>query len=115
MVAQALEARWPQSRRRGRPGTPAEVVIRMLLLKHPFDWSYDDLERGVRAQLVYRMFTRIDAGEVPDAKTILKIARVLGPDVIEQLHRQVVDVAKRAGVTHGRRFRVDTTVVATNV
>src|SRR5213076_2248294 len=98
VVAQALEARWPQSRRRGRLGTPAEVVMRMLILKHLFDWSYDDLER-----------------EVPDAKTILKIARALGPEVIEQLHRQVIEVAKRAGVTHGRRFRVDTTVVETNV
>ncbi len=115
VVAQALEARWPQSRRRGRPGTPAEVVIRMLILKHLFDWSYDDLEHEVRANLVYRAFTRIDAGDVPDAKTILKIARALGPEVIEQLHRQVVEVAKRAGVTHGRRFRIDTTVVATNV
>jgi IS5 family transposase len=115
VVAQALETRWPQSRRRGRPGTPAEVVIRMLILKHLFDWSYDDLEREVRANLVYRMFTRIDAGDVPDAKTILKIARALGPAVIKQLHRQVVDIAKRAGVTHGRRFRVDTTVVETNV
>jgi transposase, IS5 family len=115
VVAHALEARWPQSRRRGRLGTPAEVVIRLLILKHLFDWSYDDMEREVRANLVYRMFTRIDAGEVPDAKTILKIARALGPEVIEQLHRQVVEVAKRAGVTHGRRFRIDTTVVETNV
>jgi IS5 family transposase len=115
VVAQALERRWPQSRRRGRLGTPAEVVIRLLILKHLFDWSYDDMEREVRANLVYRMFTRIDAGDVPDAKTILKIARALGPDVIEQLHRQVVEVAKRAGVTHGRRFRIDTTVVETNV
>jgi IS5 family transposase len=115
VVAQALEKRWPQSRRRGRLGTPAEVVIRLLILKHLFDWSYDDMEREVRANLVYRMFTRIDAGDVPDAKTILKIARALGPAVIEQLHRQVVEVAKRAGVTHGRRFRIDTTVVATNV
>ena len=115
VVAQALERRWPQSRRRGRLGTPAEVVIRLLILKHLFDWSYDDLEHEVRANLVYRAFTRIDAGEVPDAKTILKIARALGPDVIEQLHRQVVEVAKRAGVTHGRRFRIDTTVVETNV
>ena len=114
-VAQALEARWPESRRRGRPGTPAEVVLRMLILKHLFDWSYDDLEREVRANLVYRAFTRIDAEEVPDAKTILKIARALGPEVIEQLHRHVVEVAKRAGVTHGRRFRIDTTVVETNV
>ena len=115
VVAQALEKRWPQSRRRGRLGTPAEVVIRLLILKHLFDWSYDDMEREVRANLVYRMFTRIDAGDVPDAKTILKIARALGPDVIEQLHRQVVEVATRAGVTHGRRFRIDTTVVETNV
>ncbi|PYQ92655.1 MAG: ISNCY family transposase [Acidobacteria bacterium] len=115
VVAQGLEKRWPQSRRRGRLGTPAEVVIRMLILKHLFDWSYDDLEHEVRANLVYRAFTRIDAGDVPDAKTILKIARALGPQVIEQLHRQVVEVAKRAGVTHGRRFRVDTTVVETNV
>jgi transposase, IS5 family len=114
-VAQGLERRWPQSRRRGRLGTPAEVVIRMLILKHLFDWSYDDLEHEVRANLVYRAFTRIDAGDVPDAKTILKIARALGPEVIEQLHRQVVEVAKRAGVTHGRRFRIDTTVVETNV
>jgi DDE family transposase len=98
VVAQALEKRGPQSRRRGRLGTPAEVVIRMLVLKHLFDWSYDDMER-----------------EVPDAKTILKIARTLGPEVIEQLHRQVVEVAKRAGGTHGRRFRIDTTVVAPNV
>jgi IS5 family transposase len=115
VVAQALEQRWTQSRRRGRPGTPAEVVLRMLILKHLFDWSYDDMEREVRANLVYRMFTRIDAGDVPDAKTIVKIARALGPDVIEQLHRQVIEVAKRAGVTHGRRFRIDTTVVETNV
>jgi IS5 family transposase len=87
----------------------------MLILKHLFDWSYDDLEHEVRANLVYRAFTRIDAGDVPDAKTILKIAQALGPDVIEQLHRQVIEVAKRAGVTHGRRFRIDTTVVETNV
>jgi transposase, IS5 family len=114
-VAEAMEARWPQSRRRGRLGTPAEVVLRMLILKHLFDWSDDDLEHEVRANLVYRAFTRIDAGDVPDAKTILKIARALGPDVIEQRHRRVVDVATRAGVTHGRRFRIDTTVVETNV
>ena len=65
VVAQALEARWPQRRRRGRPGTPAEIVIRMLILKHLFDWSYDNLEHEVRANLVYRAFTRIDAEEVP--------------------------------------------------
>jgi transposase, IS5 family len=31
------------------------------------------------------------------------------------VHRQVIEIAKRAGVTHGRRFRIDTTVVETHV
>src|SRR5262249_5522524 len=107
VVAHALEKRWPQSRRRRRLGTPAAVVS----LKDLFDWSYDDLEKEVRANPVYRGFTRIGAREVPDGKTILKTAGARGPDVIGQLHRQVIEVAKRAGVTHGRRFRTETTVV----
>ena len=114
-VTAALEQRWPKSRTRGREGTPAEVVLRMLILKHLHDWSFDELEQEVRANLVYRAFTRIGVDAVPDAKTILKIAKALGPDVITDLHQRVVDVAKRAGVTHGRRFRIDTTVVETNV
>src|SRR6266446_9370746 len=64
VVAQGLEARWPQSRRRGRPGTPAEVVVRMLMLKHLFDWSYGDLEHEVRANLVYRAGTLIEPSRV---------------------------------------------------
>jgi IS5 family transposase len=114
-VASALEHRWPQSRTRGREGTPAEVVLRMLILKHLHDWSFDELEQEVRANLVYRAFTRIGVDAVPDAKTILKIAKALGPEVITDLHQRVVDIAKRAGVTHGRRFRIDTTVVETDV
>jgi IS5 family transposase len=51
----------------------------------------------------------------PDAKTILKIANALGPAVIAQLHQRVVALAIDAGVTTGRRLRVDTTVVETNI
>jgi IS5 family transposase len=89
-VVAALEQRWPQSRRRGRPGTPAEVVLRMLILKHLHDWSFDELEQEVRANLVYRAFTRIGVDAVPDAKTILKIANALGPEVITDLHQRIV-------------------------
>ena len=57
-VDKALSQRHPQSRRRGRPGFPAEVVLRLLILKHIRNWSYAVLEREVRANLVYRDFTR---------------------------------------------------------
>ena len=58
-IYEAQGERYPQSRRRGREQTAAEVVLRLLLLKHIRNWSYDTLEREVRANLVYRAFTRI--------------------------------------------------------
>ena len=51
----------------------------------------------------------------PDAKTILKIAQTLGPEVIQALHRRVVALAIGAGVVKGRRLRIDTTVVETPI
>src|SRR5262245_20999611 len=47
-VTEALAQRHPESQRRGRLGTPAAVVLRMLVLKHLHDWSFDDCEREVR-------------------------------------------------------------------
>jgi transposase, IS5 family len=45
IVYEALARRWPKSRTRGRPGTPADMVLRLLLLKHIRNWSYRALER----------------------------------------------------------------------
>jgi IS5 family transposase len=59
VVYEALAKRRPKSRCRGRRGTPADVVLRMLTLKHIRNWSYDELERKVRANLVCRDFGRL--------------------------------------------------------
>ena len=115
IVYEALARRWPQSRTRGRPGTPAEVVLRLLLLKHMRNWSYRVLEREVRANLVYRQFTRVGAQKVPDAKTLGRLAIALGPEIIEQIHRRVIAIACEKRIVRGRRLRVDTTVVETDI
>src|SRR6202795_3934378 len=114
-VYEAQGERHPQSRRRGREQTPAEVVLRLLLLKHIRNWSYDTLEREVRANLVYRAFTRVGDGKVPDAKTMARLGQLIGPEVIEELHQRIVQLAQEHGVTRGRQLRVDTTVVETNI
>src|ERR1700723_1524214 len=49
-VYEALARRHPKSRSRGRLGAPAEMVLRLLILKHIRNWSYGVLEREVRAQ-----------------------------------------------------------------
>jgi hypothetical protein len=42
----------------------------MLVLKHRYDWSFDECEREVRGSLVYRAFCRIDGERVPDAMMV---------------------------------------------
>jgi IS5 family transposase len=78
-VFEAQARRCLKSRTRGRRQTSAEVVFRLLILKHVRNWSYAVLEREVRANLVYRTFARIDAEKVPDAKTLGRLGRVVGP------------------------------------
>ena len=114
-VHEALLRRHPRSRTRGRRGTPAEIVLRMLLLKHVRNWSFGELEREVRPNLVYREFTRVGSGKVPDAKALGRQALALGPEVVEQIHRRMVELAVEHKVVQGRKMRVDTTVVETNI
>jgi transposase, IS5 family len=114
-VYEALAQRHPNSRSRGRRGVPAETVLRLLVLKHVRNWSYDVLEREVRANLVYRDFTRVGGGKAPDAKTMGRWGLALGPEVLKQIHERMVRIAQDHGVTAGRRMRVDTTVVETNI
>jgi transposase, IS5 family len=114
-VYEALARRHAKSRSRGRRGVPAETVLRLLLLKHIRNWSYEVLEREVRANLVYRDFTRVGAGKTPDAKTMGRWGLAVGSEVVKQIHQRLVQLAQVNGLVAGRKMRVDTTVVETNV
>jgi IS5 family transposase len=114
-VSEALAQRHPLSQRRGRLGTPAVVLLRMLVLKHLHDWSFDECEREVRGSLVYRAFCRIDGERVPDAKTLIRLAHLLDKPVLKDLLARLVTLGCTRRVIQGRRLRVDTTVVETNI
>ena len=115
VVYEAQGERHGQSATRGRSQTPAEMVLRLLLLKHVRNWSFDTLEREVKMNLAYRDFTRIGVGKVPDAKTLARIAQALGGEVIAKLHERLVAIAQEKGAVRGRKMRVDTTVVEANI
>src|SRR6202167_739188 len=114
-VYEAQGERHEHSATKGRSQTPAEMVLRLLLLKHVRNWSFDTLEREVWMNLASRDFARIGMGKVPDAKTLARIAQALGGEVIAELHRRLVEIAREEGVIRGRKLRVDTTVVETNI
>ena len=63
----------------------------------------------------YRAFTRIGDEKVPDAKTLARLGQVIGPEVIGELHERLMELARERGVVQGRKMRVDTTVVETNI
>jgi transposase, IS5 family len=52
IVFEELGKRHPKSKSRGREGTPAETVMRLMILKHIRNWGYVTLEREVRTNLV---------------------------------------------------------------
>jgi IS5 family transposase len=114
-VYEALRRRRPKSATRGRKGTPAEVALRMLALKHMRNWSFDVLEREVRANMVYRIFTRIGAEKVPDAKTVARIEYALGPEIFKKVQSRIVGIAREQKAVEGRKMRIDTTVTETNI
>jgi IS5 family transposase len=87
----------------------------MLVLKHLHDWSFDECEREVRGSLVYRAFCRIDGERVPDAKTLIRLAHVLDEPVLKDLLARLVTLGRARRVIPGRRLRIDTTVVETNI
>jgi len=68
VVYQAQGERHENSATRGRAQTPAETVLRLLLLKHVRNWSFDTVEREVNLNLACRDFVRIGLGKVPYAK-----------------------------------------------
>jgi hypothetical protein len=53
--------------------------------------------------------------KVLDEKTLVRLGQAIGPETIRELHDRVVALARQRGVIRGRKMRVDTTVVETNV
>jgi len=110
-----LAKRYRQTLTRGRPSTPVEVILRMHTVKHLYGWSYEETERFVSDSLVLRQFCRIYLESVPDDTTLIRWANLIGPETLVQLNDRAVELARSLKVTRGRKLRVDSTAVETNI
>src|SRR4051812_13270404 len=110
-----LSRRRPHSLTRGRRSTPVEVILRMLVVKRLYRWSYEQTEHFVGDSLVLRQFCRLYWEPVPDDTTLLRWAQLIGPQTLERLNARVVELAQSRKVTRGRKLRVDSTVIATTI
>jgi transposase, IS5 family len=110
-----MARRRPHSLSLGRPGTPVEVVLRLLVIKRLHGWSYEEVEHFVSDSLVLRQFCRVYLEKVPDDTTLLRWAHVIAPETLAVLNDRVVALARQLAVTGGRKLRLDSTVVETTI
>jgi IS5 family transposase len=114
-VKNDLAQRYPNTRTRGRRSTPVEVILRMLVVKHLYNWSYEQAEAFVADSITLRQFCRIYLNSVPDDTVLIKWANLIRPETLQQLLEHVVQMAQRLKVTRGRKLRTDGTVVESNI
>ena len=110
-----LVRRSPHTATRGRYSTPVEVILRLLIIKRLYGWSYEETERFVRDSLILRQFCRVYWEGVPDDTTLIRWAQLVGPETLQAVNERVVALARALKVTRGRKLRVDSTVVETHI
>src|SRR5258708_35307337 len=64
----------------GRHSTPVEVLLRLLILKHLYQWSYKETEGRVADSLVLRWFCRVAFHGVPAPSTPCPWEQTLPPN-----------------------------------
>lgn len=100
----------------GRPTIPMATYVRLMVTKQRTGWGYEALVKEVSDSIHLRRFCLIALdGQVPHESTIRKLTRRLGPEVVTELCRGVIELA-----VHERRFvarsaRIDSTVVEADV
>src|SRR6187551_3909676 len=93
-VREDLARRYPRTRSRGRPSTPVEVILRMLVVMRLYGWSYAQAEYFVNDSLILRQFCRVYLERVPDDTTLIRWANTVGPEALGRLNDRVVQLAR---------------------
>jgi transposase, IS5 family len=99
----------------GRHSTPAEVLLRLLVVQHLYAWSYEETVERVADSLVLRWFCRVYFHPVPTKATLLRWAATIRPATLHPLVDRATRLATQAKVRRARKLRVDSTCVQTNI
>ena len=91
-----LSKRYPKTKETGRNSTPVDVVLRMLVVKRLYGYSYEETERVVRDSLSLRAFCRVYLQDVPDDTTLIRWANLIQPKTLETFNQRVVQLAVNA-------------------
>jgi transposase, IS5 family len=115
ICSRALAARRGRSIDFGRSTIAPDRLLRCIVLKHLKGWSFRGLEKELRANLLYRRFTRFYEDPIPDHTVFSRLFALFGTEGPAALHAQVIARARALGIASGQCLRTDTTAVETNI
>ena len=112
-----IARRWEDSARAfGRPTIAMSLFVRLMVVKQRSGWGYETLVREVSDSFHLRRFCGLSVtASVPHESTVRKLARRLGPEVVDEITRVLIDAAVRERRFSARAMRVDSTVVEADV
>ena len=100
----------------GRPTTAVATYLRLMYLKHRYQLGYEVLVKEVSDSIAWRRFCHLDLGDrVPDSTTLIKLTHKYGEDTVRALNDALVLKLKEGKVIRGRKLRIDTTVVESDI
>jgi IS5 family transposase len=99
----------------GRNGITAQQVLRSLVLMRVKNWDYRELRERIADGYTLRRFTRFYSRAVPKHDAFNRAFNRLTPATLEAINQNVVKAAVTLGLEDGRKLRVDTTVVETDI
>jgi IS5 family transposase len=115
LIKRDLSQRWPKTQETGRNSTPVEVILRMLVVKRLYGYSYEATERNVSDSLSLRRFCRVYLNVVPDDTTLIRWANLIHPKTLEKFNQRIMQLAVERKVTRGQKLRTDGTGVEANI
>ncbi len=99
----------------GRNGLTAQQVLRSLALQRVKNWNYRELRERIADGYTLRRFTRFYSRLVPKHDAFNRAFNRLNPITLELINDAVVKAAVTLGLENGKKLRVDTTVVETDI
>lgn len=99
----------------GREGMTAEQVLRCVALKQYRNLSYEELAFHLEDSKSFRAFARLEMGQYPSSSTLQENIKPLSEETWEAVHLCLMQYARETGIESGRKVRIDSTVVESNI
>lgn len=99
----------------GRDGMTAEQVLRCAVLKQYRSLTYEELEFHLQDSQSFRAFAKLRMGQNPSASTLQENIKALSVESWIAVHEATLRQAESEGWEKGRKARIDSTVVETDI